>query len=137
MTDADTMTDGGAQPRTLVRPLLGARGAVQRRQLSDCAHSSHLHSVGSAAAMGASGAVHLMLCVLTVSASLQAASAAGRGGRSLLQGGAAAPDASLPTFVSQVRRAASRRPRQNVPSREVMLALLGVLNVTKRQQACT
>ena len=73
--------------------------------------------------MGASGAVHLMLCVLTVTASLQAATAAGRGGRTLLQGGAATPDAALPAFVSQVRR---RLPRQNVPSREVTLALLGL-----------
>ena len=55
--------------------------------------------------MTASGAMQLMLCVLTVGASLQAAAAAGRGGRTLLQGGAAAPNTALPAFVSQVRGA--------------------------------
>ena len=74
---------------------------MQRRHLSDSAHSSRLQR--RICSMAASSAMHLMLCVLTVGASLQAAAAAGRGGRALLQGDVAVPDAAPPTFITQVR----------------------------------
>ena len=62
---------------------------------------------GTCTPMGAPGAMHLLLCLLTVAGSLQAAAAA-RGARTLLQDGGMATPGPLPTQSLQVGRPSPR-----------------------------